>query len=464
MLTYDLSARGALPMYEYLAQRIREDVLSGALPAGEKLPSRRALAEHLGVSVITVEGAYAQLEAEGCLVSRPRRGYFVAAEAARPAARRPAQESPQRPQDERWRLDLRGSGVDPACLPAAAWARLVGQARRGGGGARLGGVPEEGLPELRRAIAGYLAGNKGMDVPPERIVIGAGAEFMYILLAQLLGAGARIAVEDPGYPKIRQVYARSGARCLPLPLGEGGVEPRLLYASGAQAVHISPSHQFPTGIITPMPRRQALLRWARETGGYIIEDDYDSELRFTGKPLPTLQSIDGAGSVIYMNTFSQTISPSMRLAYMALPEGLMERWRRELGFYSCAVPALEQQVLARFLAGGEYERHVSRLRKEYRARRAEVLDAFRCAPFAGRIEIDERGSGLHFLLRLHTDIADGELRRRAEGLGVRLGFLSDYCAAPRPEAEHTLVVSYAGLGRGRTDEAVRALAEVFGAL
>ena len=213
-----------------------------------------------------------------------------------------------------------------------------------------------------------------------------------------------------------------------------------------------------------MPRRQALLRWARETGGYIIEDDYDSELRFTGKPLPTLQSIDGAGSVIYMNTFSQTISPSMRLAYMALPEGLMERWRRELGFYSCAVPALEQQVLARFLAGGEYERHVSRLRKEYRARRAEVLDAFRCAPFAGRIEIDERGSGLHFLLRLHTDVADGELRWRAEGLGVRLGFLSDYCAAPRPEAEHTLVVSYAGLGRGRTDEAVRALAEVFGAL
>lgn len=147
----------------------------------------------------------------------------------------------------------------------------------------------------------------------------------------------------------------------------------------------------------------------------------------------------------------------MRLAYMALPEGLMERWRRELGFYSCAVPALEQQVLARFLAGGEYERHgLAPAQRSNRARRAEVLDAFRCAPFAGRIEIDERGSGLHFLLRLHTDIGDGELRRRAEGLGVRLGFLSDYCAAPRPEAEHTLVVSYAGLGRGRTDEAVRA--------
>ena len=462
MLTYDLSARGALPMYEYLAARIREDVLSGALPAGEKLPSRRALSEHLGVSVITVEAAYAQLEAEGCVVARPRRGYFVAEAAEGQRTRRAAPKPRQAREGARWRLDLRGSRVDPSSFPAAAWARLARQPLRQDSRALLSAVPHEGFPELRQAIADYLAGYKGMDVPPERIVIGAGAEFMYIMLAQLLGPGARIAVEDPGYPKIRQVYSRSGAKCLPLALSSSGIEPEALYDSGARAVHISPSHQFPTGLITPVPRRQALLRWAGEAGGYIIEDDYDSELRFTGKPLPTLQSIDGAGRVIYMNTFSQTISPSMRLAYMALPEELMERWRRELGFYSCTVPALEQQVLARFLAGGEYERHLSRMRKEYRARRAEVLSAFRSAPFADRIEIVERGAGLHFLLRLDTQMTDAELRSRAEGLGVRLGFLSDYCAEPREESGHTLVISYAGLGSGKLDEAVGLLSEVFG--
>ena len=209
------------------------------------------------------------------------------------------------------------------------------------------------------------------------------------------------------------------------------------------------------------PRRQALLRWAEQADGVIIEDDYDSEFRFSGRPIPTLQSIDSGGRVIYMNTFSQTISPSMRVGFMVLPPRLLERYRRELDFYACTVPALEQHVLARFLDGGHYEQHLSRMRKEYRTRRAAVLDAFRTSPFARRITISEQGAGLHFLLRLDTAQSDETLRQRAEAAGVRLGFLSEYAAIPSPGHAHTLVVNYASLDADRLPEAMALLAEVF---
>ena len=213
--------------------------------------------------------------------------------------------------------------------------------------------------------------------------------------------------------------------------------------------------------MTPIARRQALLRWAEEVDGFIIEDDYDSEFRFSGRPLPTLQSIDRSGRVLYMNTFSQTISPSMRVGFVVLPPRLLERYRRELDFYACTVPALEQHVLARFLSGGYYEQHLSRMRKEYRQRRCAVLAAFRSGPFAHRITISEQGAGLHFLLRLDTDRSDEDLRRRAEALGVRLGFLSEYAAVPSEAYAHTLVINYAGLDEARLPQAVELLGEVF---
>ena len=200
---------------------------------------------------------------------------------------------------------------------------------------------------------------------------------------------------------------------------------------------------------------------AERTGGVVIEDDYDSEFRFTGRPIPTLQSIDTAGRVVYMDTFSQTISPAMRVGFMVLPPRLLDRYRRELGFYACTVPALDQHVLARFLAGGHYEQHLARMRKEYRQRRDAVLAAFRSSPFRDRITISEQGAGLHFLLKLDTAEGDEALRQRAAALGVRLGFLSEYAALPSPAYAHTLVVNYAGLNPAALPDAMEALAEVF---
>ena len=461
MRTYALEDRGSTPLYEYLYRCIREDILAGALAAGERLPSKRALAEHLHISVMTVEGAYQQLEAEGYVYTRPKRGFFVA-EVERPRPAPPAPPAAPAPEAPAWRLDLASNRVDASRFPVATWARLTRQVLTEDGEALLRPVPHQGLTALRQAIARDLREYKGMAVSPDQIVVGAGAEYLYLLLAQLLGREAVFAVEDPGYPKIRQVYGKCGADCRPVPLDSQGIPPEALEAAGATVVHLSPAHHYPTGLVTPIGRRQALLRWAERTDAVIIEDDYDSEFRFTGRPIPTLQSIDTAGRVVYMNTFSQTISPSMRVGFLVLPPRLLERYRRELDFYSCTVPALDQHVLARFLDRGHYEQHLSRMRKEYRQRRDAVLAAFRSSPFRERITISEQGAGLHFLLKLDTAEPDGALRDRAAARGVRLGFLSEYAAIPSPAYDHTLVVNYGGLRPDALPEAMALLAEVLG--
>ena len=458
MLTYNMEQRNGIPLYEYLYRCIRTDILNGTLTAGEKLPSKRTLAEHLQISVITVESAYQQLEAEGYVSPQPKRGFFVnqVGQITPP----PSQISlPTEVSVRHWKLDLSRNQTDLSRFPAATWARLTRQVLSEGN--FLAPAPHQGLLELRQAIAEDLRNFKGMSVLPEQIVVGAGAEYLYLMLAQLFGPQAVFAVEDPGYPKIRQVYQKCGAACRPVPLDRHGMDPAALKNSGATVAHISPTHHYPTGIITPIARRQALLRWAEETGGFIIEDDYDSEFRFVGRPIPTLQSIDTSGRVVYMNTFSQTIAPSMRVGFMVLPLRLLEQYRAELDFYACTVPVMDQHILARFLSGGHYEQHLSRMRKEYRSRRSAVLEAFQSSPFADRITIIEQGAGLHFLLQLKTRRSDNDLRQCAETLGVRLGFLSDYAAFPHPDFSHTLVVNYAGLDPSRLGETMALLADVF---
>ena len=459
MLTYPMDARGDLPLYEYLYRRIRQDILDGTLLSGERLPSKRALAEHLHVSVITVESAYSQLEAEGYLYTLPKRGFFVCPVERSPEAPATAAHIPTESTSPAWRLDLGRNQTDGHRFPVAAWARLTRQVLSEN--TFLAPTAHQGLYALRKALANDLRDYKGMAISPEQIVVGAGAEYLYLLLAQLLGPQSVFAVEDPGYPKIRQVYQKCGAVCLPVPLDQQGMDVEALHTAGANVIHISPAHHYPTGLVTSIGRRQALLRWAEDHDGTIIEDDYDSELRFSGRPIPTLQSIDRSERVVYINTFSQTISPAMRIGFMVLPPRLLERYRQELDFYACTVPALEQHVLARFLEGGYYEQHLSRMRKEYRLRRAAVLEAFRSSPFAHRISIQEQSAGLHFLLRLDTEESDNSLRSRAAERGIRLGFLTEYSAVPRPEQSHTLVVNYASLTPERLDEAMTLLAELF---
>ena len=444
MLTYDMERRGTLARYDYLYRCIKEDILAGRLTAGEKLPSKRALAAHLQLGVVTVESAYAQLVAEGYVRAEEKRGYFVNELEAKPNPP-PVdlfQEKAPREQ-ENWLLDLKEGGSGTEGFPFSVWARLTRRVLTDRGEELLRATPHNGAAVLRRALAAHLYEFRGIRVSPEQIVVGAGTEYLYNLLVQLLGRDRRYGSEDPGYYKAARIYAICGADCRPLPVDEQGVEVQTLENEKIQILHISPNHQFPTGVVTPIGRRQSLLRWAQQAPDrYIIEDDYDSEFRFTGRPIPTLQSIDNSGRVIYVNTFSRSLAPSMRISYMVLPTGLLEEYRRRLGFYSCTVPSIEQYTLADFLDGGYFESHLNRMRVRYRDRRDRVISMIQESPLAGRCEVLREDAGLHFLLRLRTDRTDRELAGLAEQRKIRLSFLTDYQMAENAAQPHTLIINY----------------------
>ena len=438
MLTYELKKTPGVPLYEALYRCIRADILSGALLPGQKLPSKRALAENLEVSKITVEAAYNQLLSEGYICSREKVGYFVEEverHAPAPAPALPREETPGAPL-----VDLTGSGT--VRFPFSVWMKLQREVMLDYGEKLLLPMPNQGIPELRQAISRHLADFRGLHVPPEHILIGAGTDFLYNILIQLLGRDLSYAVEEPGYGKIRKIYAAGGVSCLSAPMDGSGVRPDSL--TDARVLHISPSHHFPTGLVTPVSRRLELLAWARQRDGYIIEDDYDSEFRFDAHPMPAMQSLDRSGRVIYMNSFSKTLAPSIRISYMVLPGALMEKFQRELGFYGCTVPSFEQYTLARFLSRGHFEKHINRMRKFYRSRRNRVVEMLRTCSFAERLTILEQDAGLHFLLKIDTELSDRVLTEKLLSSGIRVHALSHYYHESG-ENTRTLVVNYAQL-------------------
>ena len=450
MLTYELKKAPGVPLYEALYRCIRADILSGRLSPGQKLPSKRALCANLKVSKITVEGAYSQLLAEGYIRSAEKVGYFV--EAVEQTGPKPVCPPLSAPLKEDF-IDLTGNGS--AHFPFSVWSRLQRQVMLDLGEGLLLPLDNQGLPELRYAIAVHLAEFRGMHVDPKNILIGAGTDFLYNLLIQLLGRDKLYAVEEPGYGKIRKIYAAGGATCTGVPLDSQGVRTELLRQS--QVLHISPSHHFPTGLVTPLSRRQELLRWAQnQADRWIIEDDYDSEFRFSAHPMPTMYSLDPQGHVIYMNTFSKTLAPSIRISYMVLPPMLMAQFRQRLGFYSCTVPSFEQHTLARFLREGHFEKHINRMRKFYKTRRNRVLHAIESCPLADRLTILEENAGLHFLVKVDSPFTDRALMDQLAQAGIRVHTLSSYYHGPVPEESHRcLIVNYSGL----TDEQLARLEE-----
>ena len=462
MLTYSFSKIGSESLYMYLYKCIREDILTGKITPGTKLPSKRSFAENLGVSVITVENAYAQLVSEGYVYALPKKGFSAANLEKSTAPQKKESPRTQMPVPPKYFADFSSSRTDPQNFPFATWAKLMREIISEKSAELMVNAPCGGVFELRCAIAEHLREFRGIDADPNCIVVGAGTEYLYGLLIQLLGFDKVYALEDPGYRKIAQVYESYGVQYRFTPMDKEGIDPKALEKSGADILHISPSHHFPTGIVTPIARRYTLLDWAAQSENrYIIEDDYDSEFRFVGRPIPTLFSIDGGEQVVYLNTFSKTIAPSIRISFMVLPRRLLADFRQKLGFYACTVSAFEQYTLAQFLAGGWYEKHLSRMRKHYRQKRDAVIAAVYKSPLASYAAITEEDAGLHFLLRLDGAPSDETLRREAEQRGIRLAMLSDYYQCPQDAPQHVLVVNYTGIDLDRLPAALERLAALW---
>lgn len=463
MLTYSLEYAEEKSMYEHLYVCIKQDIVSGKLKANEKLPSKRSFAKNLGVSNTTIENAYAQLVTEGYLYSLPKKGYFVSSLDKQVLEKPVPQELHQEKKENQteYFADFMSSGVATDLFPFSVWIKLLRNVMATENEATLlTDRPAGGLVQLRSAIAKHLRDFRGMDVSPEQIIVGAGTEYLYSVLIQLLGRKRVYGVEDPGYIRLTWIYERNDIHCRHIPMDHAGVMTGELVDSQTEILHITPSHHFPTGIVMPVSRRYELLAWAAEQDGrYIIEDDYDCEFRLSGKPIPTLQSIDRMEKVIYINTFSQSLAPAFRMSYLVLPPHLVERFYETLGFYSGTVSCFEQLTLARFLDGGYFEKHINRMRTYYRNLRDQFLQEIRNSPLQQRVQISEENSGVHFLMEVETDQSDAEVVSRAEQLGLRLACVSDYYYEQKNQTPHVLVINYSGIPPEKMKEVVSRLSQ-----
>ena len=453
-----LDPRGRSPMYEQLYRSLAEAIRGGGLRAGEKLPSKRALCAELGVSRATVETAYELLRAEGYVEARPRSGFYVAdylypgTQGTQGTTQGTVLCVPERNTENRPLCPLFStSAVDVSVFPYASWAKLYKEVVYNSPELLQRGDPRGEAP-LREALARLLSEYRGVRCQPEQIVVGSGMETLLGQLITLFGPDAVYAAEDPGYPAVQRSLEARGRALRFIPMDAAGMDPEALEASGANVAYLTPSHQFPLGITMPATRRSRLLLWAASGPRWIVEDDYDSEFRWGGRPISSMQGMDRHGRVVYTGTFSRSLAPAIRLAYMVLPPALLERWRALYGQQQPTESRYEQTVMARFLAEGFYGRYLRRVDKLYADRRAALLETL------GKIEgltVSGAEGGIHLLLSLPR-LSEAELLRRAAAAGLPLQGLSAFCraAAPRPS---TLVLGYGGLPTERVAEAVARL-------
>ena len=349
--------RSEKPEYLKLYEFLRDEITRGAWPVGARLPSRRQVALDRGLSAVTVEHSYELLCQEGYAEARPRSGFYVTYRSADGFAAPEAQ-----PRYHRAGEPAAGEEGFPFSVLARAMRRVLSDY----GEAILSKSPNAGCTELREALSRYLARNRGIQAGVEQIVIGSGSEYLYGLVVEMLGRDRVFAIEHPSYEKIEQVYQAKGVAIDPLPLGADGIRGSALANTRASVLHITPFRSYPTGVTASASKRAAYIRWAAQGDRYIVEDDFESEFSLLRKPEETVFSLSEGENVIYMNTFTRTVSPSLRVGYMVLPKRLVPAFDERVGFYSCTVPAFEQYVLADLITGGEFERHINRMRRARR--------------------------------------------------------------------------------------------------
>lgn len=400
MLTYILNSNSKTPLYEQLYNNIKMDISSGEIAPNEMLPSKRKLACHLKISIITVENAYEQLLAEGYIYSLPRKGYFATNIDSSYVNTQNNRIPPDIPENKtvNYKYEFRTNSVDTEHFPFSTWSKLIREILRDKDKSLLNKSEPRGIYELRYEISVFLKEFRNINASPRQIIVGAGSEYLINIIIQLLGNDKKYGVENPGYPKIPKILNANHITPKYIRLDKDGVIPEEL--NGIDVLHITPSHQFPLGIVTPIKRRHQILQWANENNSYIIEDDYDSEFRYTGKPISALQSLDNGSRVIYINTFTKNLAPALRISYMVLPESLLKIYEKYFQFYSNTVSRFEQHTLAKFMEKGHYERYINRMRLIYKERIDIITDFINSSNLKNYVEVKGDNVGLHILLEL----------------------------------------------------------------
>lgn len=425
----DLQGGAKAPLYEKIYEHIKCEIVEGRIPKGEKLPSTRRLAGNLAVSRSTVEMAYEQLLAEGYINAEPCRGFFVCDitglyQLYNENSKTTAEIVQSR--EERWDVDFSPYAIDTKNFPYNIWRKINKNILLDDREELLLSGEGQGEKKLRQAIAGYLHQARGVNCRADDIILGAGNEYLEILLSQLLGEKKTILMENPGYPQAYHTFRNMGYQVKTVAASEQGLSVKEVREENPQLVYVMPSHQFPLGTVMPLGKRLELLEWAAEEDGrYLLEDDHDSEYRYRGKPIPSLQSIDRYGKVIYLGTFSKSIAPSLRISYMVLPPQLMERYHEVCDFYSTTVPRAQQEVLTDFIQDGHFERHLNKMRGVYRSRHDFLLGELKKRKWVSSVSGDK--AGLHLLVRVKSVLTEHEICELARKAGVKVSGITEYC-------------------------------------
>lgn len=473
LIALDTNAKNAL--YEQIYEHIRHDILDGRLSCGERLPSARLLASNLQVSRSTVDAAYDQLVSEGYLQAKRGSGYYVCDIGSlydfTDILHRPdmfgtidhepvASEKKDVAEPEKMKYNFLPGQIDQNGFAYNAWRKCVKEAMLDlemSHHLLLAGHPQ-GEYELRREISAYLYRARGVRCMPEQMMIGAGNEYLLQILGQILGNACSVAMESPTYLQAYHTFCNIGYEVRAVPMDGDGMRVEEIPGEGVSLVYVMPSHQFPLGCVMPLKRRLQLLAWAEEKPGrYIIEDDHDSEFRYKGKPIPSLQGIAQSERVIYLGTFSNSIMPSIRISYMVLPMPLVSVYHRKCGFYASTVSRMQQMAVCRFMEDGFFERHLNKMRGVYKGKRDLLLHLLKGRKWVYRIYGDH--AGLHLAVELNCKSSEKEVIERAASHGILVqGITGCYIAGQRkPDENPVLLLGFGNLTYEQITDGVEAL-------
>ncbi len=461
-ITIRLSPEAPEPLYEQLYKYIKTEITNGNYPYQTKLPSKRQLSSYLQCSQNTVQNAYSQLVAEGYIMSKPKSGYYVSKlDGVLTITKKSISSDESEASDLNCKYDFSHSGIDFESFPFSTWRKITKSVINEYDTDLLKPSSPQGNFNLRSSIASYLHNSRGVNCSPEQIIVSSGTEFLLQLLIQIFHKDCIYAIEDPGYEKLNMIFKSNRAKYVGIPLDESGMLPDALLKSNADVACVTPSHQFPTGNIMPIGRRIQLLNWANQIPKrYIIEDDYDSEFKYSGKPIPSLQGLDSGGKVIYIGSFSKSLTPAIRISYMVLPKPLLKIYIERLNFYLCPVPSVEQKVMHYFINEGYFERHLNKMRNLYKKKRESLISAiYNLLPDA---EVEGADAGLHVILKIKNGMNEEELVAAAQNQGVKVyGFSKFYLSDIHAQKEPLLLLGFASLSADEIYKAVNLLYKAY---
>ncbi|MBE7120143.1 PLP-dependent aminotransferase family protein [Bacillus cereus] len=461
-LTIPLQLESKTPIYLQIYEYMKREISQGLLPAGTRLPSHRNLAVQLNVSRITVESAYQQLLAEGYVESKPKRGIFVA-EVDIDIIQNKQQvvsNSANNIKKEQYDYDCSQGLIDQKAFPITNWKRALQETLFQYENELFAKEDPQGEFVLREHISKYLYHARGVHSSPDQIIIGAGTQPLLWLLLQLLGSKKEYGIENPGFHRVTAMIQSSGLPVHPIPLDDKGIHLSALRESGANVAYVTPSHQFPLGIIMPLSRRLELLKWANDCGGYIIEDDYDGEFRYVGKPIPSLQGLDSNERVIYMGTFSKSFLPSLRVGYIVLPPHLLSAYKELGGMFKQTVSTMQQLAFATFIQKGDWERHINRIRTLYKRKHISLVKSI-MDEMGAHVHILGEQSGLHIVLHVHNGMNEQELINTAAKQRIKLYPLSTYDSVHNLREASYVLLGFGGIPEDCIETVVKLLKKVW---